>query len=132
MVANSASGASWTPALDGVWGPWTATPTAAGGGPGIDTGVLSPSPSPSLSRKPSPKPSQSAVVDVVRVSASRGDCWLEVRRDGPDGRILYSDTLTRGKTKLVHGSELHLRWHADELRLLGRERRIGTAGHRVQ
>lgn len=85
-----------------------------GGGPGIDTGVLSPSPSPSLSRKPSPKPSPSVVVDVVRVSASRGDCWLEVRRDGPDGKILYSDTLTRGKTKLFHGSDLHLRVGAPE------------------
>lgn len=39
VVANSASGASWTPALDGVWGPWTATPTAAGGGPGIETAL---------------------------------------------------------------------------------------------
>lgn len=36
-VTNIASGAAWTPALDAAWGPWAATPTTAGGGPGIET-----------------------------------------------------------------------------------------------
>lgn len=79
---------------------------------GIDAGVLSPSPSPSLRTPASPRasPSPSPVrSDVVRVSASRGDCWLEVRRGDAAGELLYIDTLVRGKTKLFHGEELYLR-----------------------
>jgi cytoskeletal protein RodZ len=82
-------------------------PGASGGS--LDAGVLSASPSPSPSRSPSPKASATAATgDVVRVSASRGDCWLEVRRDGPDGKVLYLDTLTQGKTKLFHGDDLSM------------------------
>ncbi len=78
--------------------------------PGIDTGVLSPSPSPSLTTPASPTASPSPTPsDVVRVSASRGDCWLEVRRAGAAGELLYMDTLARGKTKLFHGDDLYLR-----------------------
>lgn len=76
------------------------------GGGGIDAGVLSPSPSPTASAKASPTASATAAAtDVVRVSASRGDCWLEVRRDGD---VLYSDTLEEGKTKLFHGDDLSM------------------------
>jgi cytoskeletal protein RodZ len=81
------------------------------GGPGIDAGLLSPSPSPSASpsKSPSPKASASAVArDVVRVSASDGDCWLEVRRGDAAGEVLYRDTLTRGKTKVFHGDALFM------------------------
>lgn len=39
VVTNSASGAPWTPGLDAVWGPWTATSTGAGGGPGVETSL---------------------------------------------------------------------------------------------
>ncbi len=34
---NTASGAAWPSALDGYWGAWTATPTTAGGGDGVET-----------------------------------------------------------------------------------------------
>ncbi len=83
--------------------------TAPQGGAPVDTGVLSPSPSATASASLSPSPSPSAIAsDVVRVSASRGDCWLEVRRDGSGGELLYRDTLTRGKTKLFHGDDLYM------------------------
>lgn len=37
-IANAASGAAWT-GLDQAWGAWTATPTTAGGGDGVETTV---------------------------------------------------------------------------------------------
>lgn len=38
-VRNTASSALWTAGLDGTWGAWTATPTSAGGGDGIETAL---------------------------------------------------------------------------------------------
>ena len=37
-IANAASGAAWA-GLDQTWGAWTATPTTAGGGDGVETTV---------------------------------------------------------------------------------------------
>ena len=37
-IANASSGAGWT-GLDQAWGAWTATPTTAGGGDGVETTV---------------------------------------------------------------------------------------------
>ena len=37
-IANAASGAAWA-GLDQAWGAWTATPTTAGGGDGVETTV---------------------------------------------------------------------------------------------
>ena len=37
-IANASSGAAWT-GLDQTWGAWTATPTTAGGGDGVETTV---------------------------------------------------------------------------------------------
>jgi hypothetical protein len=45
----------------------------------------------------------------VRVEAARGDCWVQVRRDGPQGVTLFSGTLTRGEAKSFKGKILWLR-----------------------
>jgi transcriptional regulator with XRE-family HTH domain len=86
------------------------------GGPGTSPSALgiSPSPSPSPSAPPSPSPSPTPTVrpgleDVVRVEAARGDCWLQVRRNGPQGVTLYSGTLTRGQAEAFKGKVLWLR-----------------------
>ena len=80
------------------------------GDTGIDPGLLSPSPSASASKtataRPTPSPTPS---DIVRVSTVAGDCWLEVRKDSPTGRVLYSGTLARGRTKVFRESALWLR-----------------------
>jgi cytoskeletal protein RodZ len=60
----------------------------------------SPSPSPILSVTPAP------VRDIVKISATKGDCWIEVRRDGPDGLKLYSGTVTDGERKKFRGKHL--------------------------
>jgi cytoskeletal protein RodZ len=82
------------------------------GGTGIDPGLLSPSSSPSVvvSDTPTARPTASPTPsDIVRVSTVAGDCWLEVRQDSSTGRVLYSGTLARGRTKVFRESALWLR-----------------------
>jgi len=90
----------------GLNSPGTPGEADSGAGPGM----LPTSPSSSPSPSPSPSVSPTVVAtDVVRVSASRGDCWLEVRRGGPDGVVVYSETLQRGITKVFRGDDLYMR-----------------------
>lgn len=37
--------------------------------------------------------------NVTVVTATRGDTWIEVRDAGPDGELLYSETLARGQSR---------------------------------
>ena len=70
------------------------------------------SPSPKASVKPSASPSKSAtpVAGELRISASDGDCWLEVRVGSSAGRVLYSSTMPQGATKVFRGKTLWLRF----------------------
>lgn len=80
------------------------------GGTGIDPGLLSPSPSATPSKSPTAKPSTSPTPkDIVRVSTVDGDCWLEVRRDGSGGPVLFSGTVPQGRTKVFSGDPLWIR-----------------------
>ncbi len=85
-------------------------PTGAAGGGGLPA-VLSPSPSPTPSptRTARPSPTPTVGPDVVRVSTVAGDCWLEVRRSGSTGTVLFSGTVPRGKTRVFRGDDLWLR-----------------------
>lgn len=85
-------------------------------GPGTSPSALgiSPSASPSPSAPTSPSPSPTPTVrpglkNVVRVEAARGDCWLQVRRDGPQGVTLFSGTLTKGQAESFKSKVLWLR-----------------------
>jgi cytoskeleton protein RodZ len=80
-----------------------------GGSPAITPSVLSPSPSPSASRTATPKPSPSVDVNAVRISASGGDCWVEVRDGGSGGTVLFSGTLQTGASRLFRATPLWLR-----------------------
>lgn len=69
------------------------------------------SPSASASAKPSPTPSVTAkpVVDgELRVSTT-ADSWFEVRKNDADGEVLFSGTVTQGKTKVFVSEVLWLR-----------------------
>lgn len=88
----------------------------AGGGGGTPVtqpsalGIVTPSASPSPPAAPSPSPSvKPGLRGVVAVEAVDGDCWLQVRRDGPDGVVLYSGTLQRGEREAFKGKVLWLR-----------------------
>lgn len=62
----------------------------------VELPTMAPPPAAKASPKPH-KPAQPAQVGrrlVIR--AARGNCWLLVRRGGPDGPVLYQGTLTRG------------------------------------
>ncbi len=68
----------------------------------------SPSPSPKASAKPSP--TQAAVpVNLLRLTTTKGDCWLQVRRDGPSGKLLFEGTVKLGTTRVWRGDVLWLR-----------------------
>jgi len=69
-----------------------------------DIGLASPSPTPS----PTPIPTVTPVPvrDIVKITAKDGDCWIEVRRNGPEGLKLYSGTVTDGERKKFRGERL--------------------------
>jgi hypothetical protein len=73
-------------------------------------GINSPSASPSASKTPKPQRSTPPVVKgELRVTAPDGDSWVEVRRDGATGKVLFSGTVTKGKTRVFVGDVLWLR-----------------------
>ena len=90
-------------------------------------GITSPSPSPSPSASESAKPQKTAkpvVKGELRISAPHGESWLEVRKDGSTGTVLYSGTVTKGKTRVFVGDVLWLRLgnpSAVRLRVEGRK-----------
>jgi len=73
-------------------------------------GITSPSPSPSISKPAQPQKTSAPVVKgELRVSAPDGESWLEVRRDGSSGTVLFSGTVKKGKTRVFVGDVLWLR-----------------------
>jgi len=82
-----------------------------GDGGAVDAGSLSLSPSASPSRTASPSPSPSGTVDkgAVRLGASGGDCWVEVRAGDALGDVLFSGTLSPGDTKVFRQDRLWLK-----------------------
>jgi hypothetical protein len=49
---------------------------------------------------------------TLLVAASRGDCWLEVRRGAATGETLYSGILTQGDSVEVRGKRFWIRFGA--------------------
>ena len=86
-------------------------------------GITSPSPSASKSAKPQ-KTAKPVVSGELRITAPDGDSWLEVRKDGATGAVLFSGTVTKGKTRVFVGDVLWLRLgnpSAVRLRVEGRK-----------
>jgi len=80
------------------------------GGDPLPSTSPSPSPSPSTSKSAKPQKTATPVVKgELRVSAANGDSWLEVRKDSATGTVLFSGTVTKGKTKVIVGDVLWLR-----------------------
>jgi cytoskeleton protein RodZ len=71
-------------------------------------GISSPSPTPSKSPKPSA--TKTAVPawqrDLIKVEATSGDCWMEVRRNNATGVVLFSGTLAKGDMKKFKGKDI--------------------------
>lgn len=88
-------------------------------------GIATPSAKASTSASPlasaSASPSTTATPAArseVRISASQGDCWLEVRVQNSSGRVLYSALLAKGKTKVFYGKKLWFRLGAPGMVLM--------------
>jgi len=90
-------------------------------------GITSPSPSPSPSASESAKPQKTAkpvVKGELRISAPHAESWLEVRKDGSTGAVLYSGVVKKGRTRVFVGDVLWLRLgnpSAVRLRVEGRK-----------
>jgi hypothetical protein len=56
-----------------------------------------------------PTPQRGASI-AIRLTAVRGDCWLEVRAGGPAGRMLYARTLHEGESARIRGRRLWARF----------------------
>ncbi len=74
-------------------------------------GIASPSASAAASAKPSAKPSPSApeVVDGELRITALDESWVEVRKNGSTGDVLFSDMVKKGKTKVFVADVLWLR-----------------------
>ncbi len=69
-----------------------------------DLGLASSSPTPSPS--PIPTVTPVPVKDIVKITAKKGECWIEARRDGPEGVKLYSGTIKDGERRKFRGRHL--------------------------
>jgi cytoskeleton protein RodZ len=67
-------------------------------------GLTSPSPTPSPTPVPTLTPAP--VRDIVKLTAKDGDCWMEVRRNGPSGTTLYSGTVKDGERRKFRGKHI--------------------------
>jgi cytoskeleton protein RodZ len=68
-------------------------------------GLTSPSASPSKSPKPQKSPAgvPEWQKNLVKLEAAGGDCWMEVRREGSQGIVLFSGTLRDGDKQKFKG-----------------------------
>lgn len=71
-------------------------------------GIVSPSPSASKTVKPSTSATP-VKHGEVRLTASSGDCWVEVRANDQAGAVLFAGTINQGGTKTFKGRKLWLR-----------------------
>jgi len=98
-------------------------------------GITSPSPSPSASKPAKPQKTTTPVVKgELRISAPNGDSWLEVRKDGATGTVVFSGTVTQGKTKVFVGRTLWLRLgnpSAVRIEVEGRKANLATSANPV-
>jgi cytoskeleton protein RodZ len=71
-------------------------------------GIGSPSASPSASPKPQESPTGVPAwqKNLVKLQASGGDCWMEVRRGDSTGTVLFSGTLKDGDVEKFKGKDL--------------------------
>ena len=83
-------------------------PSAKPGALGITT--ASPSPSPSAGETPEPEKTAAPVAKgELRITAPDGESWLEVRKDGSAGAVVFSGTVKKGTTRVFVGDVLWLR-----------------------
>jgi cytoskeletal protein RodZ len=71
-------------------------------------GITSPSGSPSAS--PTPEKTSEGIPawqkNLVKVTAAKGDCWMEVRRNNSTGKKLFSGTVSKGDTQKFKGKDI--------------------------
>ena len=89
----------------------------SGGEPQTHPGALGiGSPSPSASKSPKPTSSSSAIPawekNLVKIKATKGDCWMEIRRNDSTGVSLFSGTLKKGDQKKFKGKDIWMSFGA--------------------
>jgi hypothetical protein len=62
-----------------------------------------------IARRRTERPRARAVGPTLILSATRGDCWVEVRAGSATGRALYAGTLTTGRSLRFNRPKLWLR-----------------------
>jgi transcriptional regulator with XRE-family HTH domain len=68
--------------------------------------------SPTASASTSPKPSASSAAipawqkELVKIKATKGDCWMEVHRNNSTGVVLFSGTLKKGDQRKFKGKDI--------------------------
>jgi hypothetical protein len=68
-----------------------------------------PAPEPEAITRPRTTRPKGPVGASLTISATRGDCWVEVRAESSSGDVLYAGTLATGKTLRFNREKLWLR-----------------------
>ena len=70
-----------------------------------------PSTSPTAKTSPKPSLSPSSTLLTIKVTADKGDCWVEARKSSSTGKVLYMSTMAEGTTMTFRtpGAALYLR-----------------------
>jgi hypothetical protein len=94
------------------------------------------SPLPSISGSATPQQTAGPVVKgELRISAPEADSWVQVRRSGPKGTVLFSGTVKKGNTRVFAAPVLWLRLRSPadvRLRVDGRKIRPTTGVRPVE
>jgi Domain of unknown function (DUF4115) len=69
----------------------------------------SPQPRPIVRRTPRPRKAPAATPASLAITATRGDCWVEVRARSSVGKVLYAGLLATGRTVRFAREKLWLR-----------------------
>jgi hypothetical protein len=77
--------------------------------PASRPGPPPPRPEPQSVTRPPPERPQPTAVTAMTITATRGDCWVEVRAGSASGNVLYAGTLAGGNTLRFNRPRLWLR-----------------------
>jgi hypothetical protein len=90
-------------------------------------GITSPSPSAGESANPE-ETTRPVVKGELRISAPEVDSWVQVRKAGPKGAVLFSGMVERGNTRVFAGDVLWLRLRSpSDVRLRVEGRKIASS-----
>lgn len=84
--------------------------------PAAPAAPVTPTPSATKRKAPAKRVAPTAPSRAeLRLTAARGDCWVEVRSQSASGKVLYVGILTKGQSKSFAAKKIWVRFGAPEV-----------------